>query len=373
MASSRLRSSVDKNDDNIVFINKSRPGTSSSKLPDAVSSQERDLELELPADDVTRMLVRLQQKSELDQHQFKVPQFKEHCDICNVSFLNFYDARAHSRTVRHRQRAADAKRRSVELAEAEKLANAPKPIHVRELFLKNVEQKVRKLNLGHRRLGRSVSAGPPRTTNTMTTAEGGSLIVSSSTTPNEDGAESMLDKMRTSILRAAEALKAKPRPMTPDTPYHGPWEQIETEFGETFYLNRRTGHKQWERPDEMPPVRFRAGMSLQCRFQGKSHWFDCVVQRVNSDGTFNVKYPDGDIERNVPVCCFLLIYVSAENAIISESSAPVFVWQNSFNGFAFVWVQVRFLRIPKQQIASRKQFAQPNTSISQLNISEVRL
>lgn len=303
MTSSGPRSTVNNNDGNIVFINKSRPGTSSSKLSGRASSQEQDLELELPADDVTRMLVRLQQRSELDQNQFKVPEFKEHCDVCNVSFLNFYDARAHSRTVRHRQRAAEAKRRSLEQEEAEKLANAPKPIHVRELFLKNVEQKVRRLNLEHRRLGRSVSAGPQRAASKMTTSsEGGGSLVASSPKTNEDGAvPSTLDKMRTSILRAAEALKAKPRPMTPDTPYHGPWKQIETEFGETFYLNHRTGQKQWERPEEMPPVRFRVGMSVQCRFQGKVHWFDCVVQRVNSDGTFNVKYPDGDIERNVPV------------------------------------------------------------------------
>jgi hypothetical protein len=34
--------------------------------------------------------------------------------------------------------------------------------------------------------------------------------------------------------------------------------------------------------------------------QGKTHWFDAVVMKMNEDGTANVRYPDGGVERNVP-------------------------------------------------------------------------
>ncbi len=49
--------------------------------------------------------------------------------------------------------------------------------------------------------------------------------------------------------------------------YRGPWQQKETEFGETFYFNRTTGDKQWERPEGMAPLQYKRDMPVQCRFQ----------------------------------------------------------------------------------------------------------
>jgi len=187
------------------------------------------------------LLVQLQERADKDQKQFIVPKFKEHCSYCNVNFLNFYDAREHNKTISHRQKVIEFKRKKALEDEERRRANAPKPVHVREMFLKNAERKVRRL--------RSIGQ-----------------IKQGDGAPN---ASAPVEKMKQSILQTAKALMSNAgRAKTPQT-YRGPWAKLETEFGETFYYNHTTGAKQWDRPDDMPPVNFKAGMAVQCRFQGK--------------------------------------------------------------------------------------------------------
>ena len=40
-----------------------------------------------------------------------------------------------------------------------------------------------------------------------------------------------------------------------------------------------------------------AGDRVECDYKSKGKWFPGKIERVNSDGTFNVKYDDGDAER----------------------------------------------------------------------------
>lgn len=44
---------------------------------------------------------------------------------------------------------------------------------------------------------------------------------------------------------------------------------------------------------------FRAGDTVEARFGGKSRWFAGVVDRTHSDGTYDIRYADGDEERFV--------------------------------------------------------------------------
>jgi hypothetical protein len=192
------------------------------------------------SEDVTRLLVRLQRA---EQQPVTVPELKEHCAVCNVSFFNFYEARAHCRTVAHRQKAADARRRAEEEATAKRAAEAPKPVHVREMFLKNAERKVRKLNAV--RAGRAASAGAAPGpagggggggggdgggggggADGIATAAAAVAAGGPSTKKAQEAAAvaaamaAPVEKMRASILRAAEALKAQPdqqQLLTPET------------------------------------------------------------------------------------------------------------------------------------------------------------
>ncbi|CAK0852998.1 unnamed protein product [Prorocentrum cordatum] len=62
--------------------------------------------------------------------------------------------------------------------------------------------------------------------------------------------------------------------------------------------------------------RLMAGSSVECRWRGGTGWFPGRVERVNQNGTFAVRYSDGDFEDSVPASCVR----AAEG---SPSSSPV--------------------------------------------------
>ena len=47
------------------------------------------------------------------------------------------------------------------------------------------------------------------------------------------------------------------------------------------------------------PVPIREGDTVEARFRGKMKWFKGTVESVNRDGTFDIRYDDGDRERDV--------------------------------------------------------------------------
>ena len=185
-----------------------KPQTASSSSTQSsngvVGAEEDDLDDQLD-DPVSKMLHRLHKRTEAERQLFKVPKFKEHCMYCNLSFLNFYDARDHKRTVSHRQKEREALRKKAEAEEAERLAKAPKKIHLREMFLKNAERKV---------WSRNVAA---RLSPTSTTSNG--AAVTAATSP-------MVQKIRAAILKAANKLKEPPPPPVKEETYDGDWVQV---------------------------------------------------------------------------------------------------------------------------------------------------
>jgi len=54
-------------------------------------------------------------------------------------------------------------------------------------------------------------------------------------------------------------------------------------------------------PNDSPPATpsFSQGQRVEARFGGKGKWFAGVVEAVNSDGTFHIRYDDGDEEKQV--------------------------------------------------------------------------
>lgn len=47
------------------------------------------------------------------------------------------------------------------------------------------------------------------------------------------------------------------------------------------------------------PVNYRAGDKVEARFGGRSRWYKATVERENRDGTYHLRYADGDEERAV--------------------------------------------------------------------------
>ena len=62
--------------------------------------------------------------------------------------------------------------------------------------------------------------------------------------------------------------------------------------------NRR-GQVDSEGDDEDQPEEFLVGDGVEARYKGKSKYFAGMITKVNGDGTFNIRYNDGDVERGV--------------------------------------------------------------------------
>ena len=41
------------------------------------------------------------------------------------------------------------------------------------------------------------------------------------------------------------------------------------------------------------------GDRVEARYRGKSKWYKGKIMRVNVDGTYDIEYDDGDVERRV--------------------------------------------------------------------------
>merc|ERR1711998_396892 len=61
------------------------------------------------------------------------------------------------------------------------------------------------------------------------------------------------------------------------------------------------GKKKKKRPDdsEAEDDDFEEGDKIEARFGGRSRWFKGKIDKKNRDGTFDIRYEDGDKERRV--------------------------------------------------------------------------
>merc|ERR1711998_295731 len=61
------------------------------------------------------------------------------------------------------------------------------------------------------------------------------------------------------------------------------------------------GKKKKKRPDdsEAEDDDFEEGDKIEARFGGRSRWFKGKIDKKNRDGTYDIRYEDGDKERRV--------------------------------------------------------------------------
>ena len=67
------------------------------------------------------------------------------------------------------------------------------------------------------------------------------------------------------------------------------------------------------------PLELVVGDEVDARYRGKAKWYPGRVSSVNTDGTFDIQYHDGDFEANVPL---RLIRMSASNPVGRHAQSP---------------------------------------------------
>ena len=78
----------------------------------------------------------------------------------------------------------------------------------------------------------------------------------------------------------------------------------------TSYIRKVKGDTSRTSEDE---TYFR-GDKIEARYNGKSKWYGGKIKRANIDGTYNVEYDDGDVERNVRPVHIRLSNVSTDGS-----------------------------------------------------------
>ena len=52
-------------------------------------------------------------------------------------------------------------------------------------------------------------------------------------------------------------------------------------------------------PGPPPGFAFTVGMQIEARYHGKKRWYAGAIAKVNGDGTYDIRYTDGDSERGL--------------------------------------------------------------------------
>lgn len=82
---------------------------------------------------------------------------------------------------------------------------------------------------------------------------------------------------------------------------------------------RRTSPSSGNRSSGSNSKRYRVGDDIEARYKGGRKWFPGVVRGVNDDGTYDIRYNDGDSERNVESG----LVRAANGASVDSHSSPV--------------------------------------------------
>lgn len=122
--------------------------------------------------------------------------------------------------------------------------------------------------------------------------------------------------------------------------------QIET-GSSSMISNRRPGQRGvsgFDYEPDYPTVKgYRVGDSVKARYKRGSKWFPGVVRTVNRDGTYDIRYKDGDSEQNVDSRLIRSIGMSSTNSLsTSNTNAEDITGRHNSDFFVGDKVEARF-------------------------------
>lgn len=111
-----------------------------------------------------------------------------------------------------------------------------------------------------------------------------------------------------------------------ERPKVGVWHQEQNDFGEVFYWNSVTNESTWDRPEEFEDAPLERGTEVECRFNGGQIWYRGVICKILDNGCYDVRYADGDRERNVQKSFVRVVQPGTE----AKKSSNVWIVTNKY-------------------------------------------
>ena len=68
----------------------------------------------------------------------------------------------------------------------------------------------------------------------------------------------------------------------------------------------------------VPAAQITVGMEVEARFEGRMKWFKGTIMNTRSDGTYDIKYEDGDLERRVKRHLIRVVGGASSGGAVSE-------------------------------------------------------